>query len=153
MKDAATIKRAQGPKSARRRAREYALQGLYQWLVAGGDPRAIGEQLAADDAFAKADRTFFQQLLEGAAAQAPELEAALAQSLDRKPDELSPVERAVLLIGAYELKNLQDVPYRVVINEAVELAKSYGGTEGHKYVNGVLDKIAARLRPHEQRGA
>jgi N utilization substance protein B len=153
MKAAATAKRAPGAKSARRRSREYALQGVYQWLVAGGDARAIGAQLAADDAFGKADAAFFDELLEGTIAAAPKLEAALAPALDRKPEELSPVERAVLLIGAYELRNRPDVPYRVAINEAVELAKSFGGTDGYKYVNGVLDKVAATLRPHEQRGA
>jgi N utilization substance protein B len=151
MNATATTKRAPGAKSARRRAREYALQGLYQWLVAGGDPRAIGEQLASDDAFGKADAAFFHELLEGTVADARELELALGPALDRKPDELSPVERAVLLIGVYELKHRQDVPYRVAINEAVELAKSFGGTDGYKYVNGVLDKVAATLRPHEQR--
>ena len=151
MKAAATAKRAPGARSARRRAREYALQGVYQWLIAGGEPGTIGDQLATDDAFAKADEVFFRELLEGAIARAPELESALAPALDRKPAELSPVERAVLLIGAYELQNRQDVPYRVAINEAVELAKSFGGTDGYKYVNGVLDKVAAALRPHEQR--
>ncbi|MCX7894156.1 MAG: transcription antitermination factor NusB [Burkholderiales bacterium] len=151
MSAADATQRARRAKSARRRAREYALQGLYQWLVAGGEPRAIAEQLAADEGFAKADAAFFRRLLEGAAAAAPELEAALAPSLDRKPAALSPVEHAVLLIGAYELMHLPEVPYRVAINEAVELAKDYGGTEGHKYVNGVLDKVAARLRPDEAR--
>ncbi len=110
MKAAATAKRAPGAKSARRRSREYALQGLYQWLVAGGEARTIGAQLATDDAFGKADAAFFYELLEGAVVEAPELEAALAPALDRKPEELSPVERAVLLIGAYELRNRPDVP-------------------------------------------
>jgi len=97
----------------------------------------------------KADQKYLERLLNGVIADAAELEAAFSPLLDRPIDELSPVERGVLLIGAYELAHVAEVPYKVVINEAVELAKSYGGTDGHKFVNGVLDKLAARLRPAE----
>lgn len=137
-------------RSARRRAREYALQGLYQWQVAGNAVEAIAASLAEDEGFAKADERYFSLLLEGTTAAAAELELLMAPALDRKPAELSPVERSILMMGTYELKHVPDVPYRVVINEAVELAKVYGGTDGHKYVNGVLDKLAASLRPDER---
>jgi N utilization substance protein B len=101
------------------------------------------------DGFDKCDTAHFDALLHGCIGEAGELDAAIARQADRKTTQLSPVEHAVLLIGAYELRHCLDVPYRVAINEAVELAKSFGGTDGHKYVNGVLDKAAAELRPAE----
>jgi N utilization substance protein B len=137
------------PKSQRRRSRELALQGLYQWLIAGGDAGAIDAQLREHEGYAKCDSVHFDALLHGCIAEAAALDAALARHVDRKTSELSPVEHAVLLIGAYELRQCLDIPYRVAINEAVELAKAFGGTDGHKYVNGVLDKVAADLRPAE----
>jgi N utilization substance protein B len=137
-------------KSARRRAREYALQGLYQWQVAGNTASDIRAHLAADSHFAKADAEYFGQLLAGTIAAADELKQEIAPALDRKVEELSPVERGILLLAAWELKHAPEVPYRVVINEAIELAKEYGGTDGYKYVNGVLDKLAPRLRPAER---
>ena len=137
------------PRSARRRSREFALQGLYEWLVGRGDVAAIDAHMREQDGFGKCDRAHFDALLQGCIAQATELDAALAHHLDRRLQELSPVEHGVLLIGAYELKHCVDIPYKVAINEAVELAKSFGGTDGHKYVNGVLDKTAADLRPVE----
>ena len=140
-------------KTSRRRAREFALQGLYQWQLAKGDPAAIARELAEARGFEKLDADYFRQLLHGAIASALELEAALAPCLDRKFSQLSPVERAILLIGGYELAHQQEVPYRVVINEAVELAKAYGGTDGYKFVNGVLDKLVPQLRPAESRTA
>lgn len=136
-------------KNARHKARELALQGLYQWLLAEEHAPEIRAHLAEFKGYAKADQEYLEGLLNGVIADAAELEAAFAPLLDRPVDELSPVERGVLLIAAYELAHVPDVPYRVVINEAVELAKSYGGTDGHKYVNGVIDKLAARLRPAE----
>jgi N utilization substance protein B len=136
-------------KSARHKARELALQGLYQWLLAAERTGEIRAHLAEFKGHDKADQNYLGLLLDGVIADAAELEAAFTPLLDRPVEELSPVERGVLLIGAYELAHVSDVPYKVVINEAVELAKSYGGTDGHKYVNGVLDKLAARLRPAE----
>ncbi|MBK5102912.1 MAG: transcription antitermination factor NusB [Burkholderiales bacterium] len=136
-------------KNARHKARELALQGLYQWLLAAEHADEIRAQLAEFKDYDKTDQKYLERLLNGVIADAAELEAAFSPLLDRPVDELSPVERGVLLIGAYELAHVPDVPYKVVINEAVELAKSYGGTDGHKYVNGVLDKLAARLRPAE----
>ena len=137
------------PKSARRRSREIALQGLYEWLVSGTDAGVIDAHMREQDDFAKCDQNHFDALLHGEIATAAELDAVLARHVDRKTTELSPVEHAALLIGAYELSHCIDIPYRVVINEAVELAKSFGGTDGHKYVNGVLDKTASDLRPDE----
>lgn len=141
------------PKSARRRARETALQGLYEWLVSGTDAGVIDAHMREQEGFEKCDRAHFDALLHGCVEQAADLDAVLARHVDRKTSELSPVEHAVLMIGAYELKNCQDIPYKVAINEAVELAKSFGGTDGHKYVNGVLDKSAAELRPLEVQSA
>ena len=136
-------------KSPRRRAREFALQGLYQWRVGGNDEAAIEAHIADTEGFAKADRDFFVGLLRGVLAQQSELQAQLQAFLDRPFAELSPVEASILLAGAYELANYPETPYRVIINEAIELAKGFGGTDGHKYVNGVLDKLAVRLRPLE----
>jgi N utilization substance protein B len=143
-------------KSTRRRSREFALQGLYQWLLAGTDAVVIATELAETEDFNKSDVAYFRTLLNGAIDNAAELESLIAPFLDRPVNELSPVERGILLLGGYELMRELEVPYRVVINEAVELAKVYGGTDGHKYVNGVLDKLAARLRDIEvgaERGA
>lgn len=139
-------------KTERRRSREFALQGLYQWQLSGADPATIEGQLAEAKGFDKIDAPYFKALLEGAVAAAPQLERDLAPLLDREFGRLSPVERGILLLAGYELAHRGEVPYRVVINEAVELAKSYGGTDGYKYVNGVLDKLAARLRRAEMRG-
>ncbi|MCD6733171.1 MAG: transcription antitermination factor NusB [Burkholderiaceae bacterium] len=136
-------------KSARRRARELALQGLYQWLMSREDSGAIQAHLADTPGFEKADAGHFEALLHGAIRAADELDELIAPNLDRKVAELSPVEHGVLMLAAFELSRMPEIPYRVVINEAVELAKTYGGTDGYKYVNGVLDRVAARLRPHE----
>lgn len=136
-------------KSARRRAREFALQGLYSWLLAAQPVSDIAAQLEESKGFERADHAFFSLLMRGAIEQQGTLEEALAPCLDRKVRELSPVERGILLLSAWELKNAPEVPYKVVINEAVELAKSFGGTDGHKYVNGVLDKLAKLLRAQE----
>ena len=135
--------------STRRRSRELALQGLYQWLISGADGAEIEAHLAEHDGFDKFDRMHFDALLHGGIAEAAALDAALARHVDRKTKDLSPIEHACLMIGAYELTHCIDIPYRVVINEAVELAKAFGGTDGHKYVNGVLDKVAGNLRPAE----
>ena len=148
-KPAAKSGRKPQPKSTRRRSRELALQGLYQWLLSGADGAEIEAHIREMDGFDKCDRVHFDALLHGGIAEAAALDAVLARHVDRKTTELSPVEHAVLMIGAYELTHCLDIPYRVVINEAVELAKSFGGTDGHKYVNGVLDKTAADLRQVE----
>ncbi|MBP6902617.1 MAG: transcription antitermination factor NusB [Burkholderiaceae bacterium] len=136
-------------KSTRRRSRELAVQGLYQWLLSGADAGEIDAHLREMDEHAKVDRVHFDALLHGCITEAAALDAVIGRHTDRPTRDLSPVEHAVLLIGAYELTHCIDIPYRVVINEAVELAKSFGGTDGHKYVNGVLDKAAADIRPVE----
>ncbi len=136
-------------KSARRRARELALQGLYQWLLNRNDPGVVEAHLHDAQGFNKADRAHFDALLHGAIREEATLTESFTPFLDRPVAELSPVERAALLVGAYELVHCVDIPYKVVINEAVELAKTFGGVEGYKYVNGVLDKLAAQVRAAE----
>jgi N utilization substance protein B len=138
-------------KNSRRRAREFALQALYQWLVNESSADALLAQLREQKDFAKADAALAESLLRGVVSDAEALRARVAPYLDRPVKELSPVEHALLLLAACELRDQVQTPYRVVINEAVELAKSFGGTDGHKYVNGVLDKLAAELRPDEVR--
>jgi N utilization substance protein B len=138
-----------GGRTARRRARELALQGLYEWLVGGADGAAVEGHLMERAGFERADTEHFRAVLHGVIDGAAALRARFAPFLDRDVNQLSPVEHAILLIGAYELAHRLEIPYRVVINEAVELAKSFGGTEGFKYVNGVLDKLAAELRAQE----
>lgn len=136
-------------KSARRRSREAALQGLYQWLLTGEDIGAIIALGREQEGYAKLDVKHYDALLGGCVHEAADLDTILARHVDRKTTELSPIEHGILMIGAYELKHCLDIPYRVAINEAVELAKSFGGTDGHKYVNGVLDRAAGDLRPLE----
>ena len=137
------------PKSARRRAREFILQGLYQWRVGGADEAAIEAYAPEMEGFDKADRNFFVGTLRGVLAQRDDLVARIAAHIDRPYEELSPIEAGVLLLGSFELIHHPETPYRVIINEAIELAKAFGGTDGHKYVNGVLDKIAAQVRAQE----
>ncbi len=133
-------------KTARRRSREIALQAIYAWQLAGGDALAL---LRAMDDYAHADRALAETLVRGVLERSAELEALIAPCLDREFRRLSPVERAILYIGAFELQQHPGTPFKVVVNEAVELGKSFGGTGGHKFVNGVLEKLAAGLRPQE----
>ncbi len=135
--------------SPRRRAREFVLQGLYQRQLSGNAGDAIRAQLAEAGGFPKADEAYFDVLWEGVTTEYEALVLLLAPSLDRRAAELSPIERAILVIGAWELRHRIEIPCRVVINEAIELAKAYGGTDGYKFVNGVLDKLAATLREAE----
>jgi N utilization substance protein B len=146
-------RRRAGATSARRRARELALQGLYQWLLSGGEPKAIAAHLRDQEDTSGADEAHFASLLAGCIGEAATLDAALARHVDLATAQLSPIEHAALMIGAYELAHCLEIPYKVAINEAVELAKRYGGTDGHKYVNGVLDKTAADLRATEVEAA
>ncbi|WP_068635829.1 transcription antitermination factor NusB [Thauera butanivorans] len=141
-------------KMARRRARELALQGVYQWLLSGNTAATVQRHLEAEsENLDKTDRELFVSLLRGAIDSADELRACFEPLLSRPVAELSPIEHAILLLGTHELRHNIETPYRVVINEAIELAKGYGGTDGHKFVNGVLDKTAARLRPEEVEAA
>ncbi len=137
-------------KSARRRSRELATQGLYQWLLSASPASEIDAQIRSSvQGFDKADQAHFDALLRGVIRESVALTAQLEPCLDRPVGELSPVERAVLLVATFELTHHIEIPYRVVINEAVELAKTFGGVDGYKYVNGVLDKVALQLRPNE----
>ncbi|MNR77838.1 hypothetical protein D3C72_85210 [compost metagenome] len=136
-------------RTPRHRAREFALQGLYQWLLNNEDVRVIETHIRQAHGFDKADAEHFDALIYGTVKQVVELRAGLAPLIDREISALSPVEHAALLIGAFELKNHIEIPYKVVINEAVELTKSFGGIDGHKYVNGVLDKFAISAREVE----
>jgi N utilization substance protein B len=140
-------------KTPRRVARELALQGLYQWQLTGNSIPVVEEVLETGEEtgseWSRADRGLMLSLLRNAADRANELEAEFVPFIDRPIGELSPIERSILLLGAYELKHCPETPYRVVINEAIELAKNFGGAEGHRFVNGVLDKLAPRLREAE----
>ncbi len=141
--------RKAGSKSERSRAREFALQALYQKLVGQNEVADIDAFTRDLAGFSKADAVHFDALLQGCTEAATELDALLAPLLDRKLAEISPVEHAILWIGAYELQHCLDVPWRVVLNECVELAKEFGGTDGHKYVNAVLNGLAPGLRAAE----
>ena len=143
------VVRPKKPKSARRRARECAVQGIYQWQLNPQDPTLIAAELNEDEQFRDVDQNHFRDLFYGVVAQVDALRAAVTPHLDRPMNELSPIEHAILLVGAYEFEHHLEIPYRVVINEGVELAKSFGGTDGFKYVNGVLDKLAAVMRAVE----
>ncbi len=137
--------------SPRHRARELAMQGIYQWRLSGAEAAQIEQRMREEKNLGRYDTELFTGLLRGVLARHDELEASLAPHLDRTLNELSPVEFSILLLGAYELQSQPQTPYRVVINEAVELAKTYGGTDGHKFVNGVLDKLALQVRAAEAR--
>jgi N utilization substance protein B len=137
------------PASPRHRAREFVVQGLYQHLVGGQDAAAIITQAESVAGFEKVNRELYDALLDGVLNATAELQALLEPHIERPWAEVSPIERGILLIAACELKQHPETPYRVVLNEAIELTKSYGGTDGHKFVNGVLDKLAPQLRPHE----
>jgi N utilization substance protein B len=139
-------------KSPRHRARELAMQGIYQWRITAGDDAKIEKQIQAEKNIGRYDKELFSKLLRGALGHHADIEALITPHLDRPLAELSPVEFAVLLLGAFELSQNIEVPYKVVINEAVELAKTFGGTDGHKFVNGVLDKLAPQLRALEFSG-
>jgi transcription antitermination protein NusB len=136
-------------KSARRRSREFAVQALYQWQLADPSVSEIEAQYALAEGFNKADALFFAALVKGVVKESTALIEQLTPHLDRPWKEVSPIERGVMLLSGFELAHVVETPYRVIINEAIELTKSFGGTDGHKYVNGVLDKFAAVVRADE----
>jgi N utilization substance protein B len=144
-------------RGARRRSRECVVQGLYTWLLnhepdgklSAGSSRVIESYLRDGEEFAHADLDLFQSLLHGVIEHVTQLRDVFAKHIDRKPSELSPVEHSLLLLGTYELLFCLDTPLRVVINEAVEVSKSFGGKDAYKYINGVLDKVALGARPVE----
>jgi len=137
-------------KTYRRRAREIALQALYTWQIAGGGAREILDQAKALEGYERCDQALAEALIAGVLNRAAELETLLLPCVTgRSFGQLSPVERAILYIGALELATHPETPFKVVVNEAIELGKSFGGAEGHRFVNGVLEKLAASLRPAE----
>ena len=148
---------AKGPKApsgktlARRQARTLAMQALYSWHMAGQQLNEIEAQFRVDNDFTTVDGAYFHEILHGVPRQKSEIDGAFEPLLDRPIAEIDPVELSILRLSTYELKNRLDVPYRVVINEGIELAKVFGATDGHKFVNGVLDKLAPRLRADEVR--
>jgi transcription antitermination protein NusB len=133
-------------KTAKRQARQIALQALYAWELSGGDPLEAARGI---EEFDQADRRFIEALVVGVRDRVGELQKLITPHLDRELGRLSPVERSILYIGAFELVAHPQTPFKVVLNEAVELGKSFGGTEGHRFVNGVLEKVAVALRPEE----
>ena len=136
-------------KSGRSRAREFALQGLYQYIVGGNDATDIDVFTRDLSGFHKSDSVHYDALLHGCIEQHRDLDTLIEPLLDRKLGEISPIERATMWMGAYEFLHCIDVPWRVVLNEYIELSKSFGGTDGHKYVNGVLNGLAPKLRAAE----
>ena len=139
------------PSQSRRKSRELVLKAVYRGMINAADLKQVMRDAEDDPDFAKADESYFKQLLTGVTEKVTELDQEIVAFIDRPLTELSPVEHAILRISSYELKFDLSIPYRVAINEGVELAKLYGGTDGHKYINGVLDKVAASLRPQEFR--
>jgi transcription antitermination protein NusB len=135
--------------SARSVARKLALQALYRWQLNDSPWQDLVQEFAGAEDMARADRDYFRELIQGICQSHTELDAELAAWMDRPPQQLDPIEHALLLIGAHELKSRPEVPYRVVINEAVTLARRFGATDGHKFVNAVLDRAARELREHE----
>jgi transcription antitermination protein NusB len=138
---------------ARSLSRKLAMQALYQWQLTGQTAAELRNQYADEEGFGDADADYFRELLDGVTEGAAALDAELGSLIDRPVGQLDPVERAVLMIGLYELSQRLDVPYRVVINEGVELAKRFGATDGHKFVNAVLDRAARSHRAAEQAAA
>lgn len=139
--------------ASRRKARHFAVQALYQWHMAGANLTQIEAEFRADNDMSQVDVEYFHDILHGVPKIVEQLDAKIAPLLDRRVDEITPVELAILHLGAYEMLHRIDVPYKVVINESVELAKVFGATDGHKFINGVLDKLAQRERAVEIRGA
>lgn len=133
----------------RRKARHYGLQALYQWSMAGSALSDIEAEFRMDNDFRYTDGEYFTALLKGVASDVDALETLFLPCLDRALNELDPIERNLLRMGTFELRDRIDVPYKVVINEAVSLAKKFGASESHRYINGVLDKVARELRSVE----
>lgn len=135
---------------ARSVARKLAMQALYQWQLNGLSARELIDQYLEDEASAGVDREYFEELIRGGLASQPQFGESIAAYIDRPLEQLDPVETAILMVGMYELCNRVDVPYRVVINEAVDLCKRFGATDAHKYVNAVLDRAAREIRAAER---
>lgn len=130
-------------------ARKLAMQALYRWQINEAPWQDLVSEFATEEGMDRADGEYFRELVQGVCGTREALDAELAGYMDRSPTMLDPIEHAVLLIGAFELKSRPEIPFRVVINEGVSLAKRFGATDGHKFVNAVLDRAARTLRPHE----
>ena len=147
------VKATKKPKLSqnRRKSRELVLKAVYRGMINAGDLKQVFLDMKEDPEYIKADEAYFKALLEGVTGKVSELDEQISAFIDRKLAELSPVEHAILRISSFQLMFDMSIPYRVAINEGVELAKIFGGTDGHKYINGVLDKVAAKVRPQEFR--
>ncbi len=135
--------------SDRSRARRYAVQALYEWQVSGNSPKDIEQQFLIEHHSRNFDRSYFNELLQGVTAQVDDIDAIIEPVSERPYAEVDVVEKAILRLGCYELKNRIDIPYRVVINEAIELTKTFGADQAHRFVNGTMDKLAEQLRQIE----
>ncbi|GAA0201810.1 MULTISPECIES: transcription antitermination factor NusB [Kangiella] len=135
--------------AARRKAREYAMQAIYQWQMTGNALNEIEAQYLSTMNSKKVDIVYFQELFNGVLTDLHDIDEVVAPAIDREMEDIDPVERAIIRLSGFELKHRIDIPRRVVINEGIELAKTFGATDGHKFINGVLDKISKTLRPHE----
>lgn len=134
----------------RRKARRFAVQGIYEWQLSGNLPHEIEARTRADNAMHKVDLNYYHELLSRVIADHAALDQLMIHILDRDTKQLDPIELAILRLSTYEMRDHLEIPYRVVIDEAIELAKHFGGTDSHKYINGVLDKMASQLRADEK---
>lgn len=139
--------------AAKRKARRFAVQGIYEWQMSGNPVHEIEARTRADNAMHKVDIGYYHELLTQAISQREQLDEILIPALDRELSALDGVELATLRLGVYELQHHLEIPYRVVLDEAIELAKHFGGADSHKYINGVLDRVAAQLRQAEKQQA
>lgn len=135
---------------ARSKARELALQALYSWLMSGNSIKQIELNIATTNDMKKADMPYFQEILAGVTGDVEKIDSTIKPYLGRLPEELDPIEKSILRLATFELLERFDTPYKVIINEAIELAKSYGAEESHKFINGALDKAVKTLRKHER---
>ena len=139
--------------NARSRARRLAMQAIYEWQMTANNPQSIIDQVRQDQSMKKVDDDYFEELVKQVTNKVKDLDTHISPLLDRDLDDIDVVEKAVLRLGAYELEHRMDVPYKVVINEAVELAKIFGAEEGYRFVNGIMDKLAEKLRSIEVQAA
>jgi N utilization substance protein B len=147
----ASVNKKRKTSKSRRKSRELVLKAVYRCMMNESDIKQVFLDMKDDPDYNKADEAYFKQLLDGVNAKLDALDSQIATFIDRALDELSPIEHAILRVSSYELLFDVTIPYRVAINEGVELAKTFGGADGHKYINGVLDKVAASARPQEFR--
>ena len=138
--------------ASRHKARRFAMQGVYEWQMSGNDPYEIEARYRVENAMHKVDLAYFHELLQQTTRRALELDAVYDSYLDRKIDQLNPVERSILRIGCYELVHHIEIPFPIVLDEAIELAKEFGATDSYKYINSILDEVAKKVRQVEKKG-